>query len=148
MEEVFVIETKGFRILQIWWKTQMFFSKKEQSTDQLFQKQKFCSKEGSWNSSHWTVNHDAHAQLCSTAWKKRFWMAVSLSDSCGCVCQRGSYCCLLAVLSTWYARKHTFQESVCVHYIILSAEKHCPKSPRKLLLEYWQKEIKMKYCFW
>lgn len=41
-------------------------------------------------------------------------MAVSLGDSCGCVCQRGSYCCLLAVLSTWYAREHTFRnQHVC-----------------------------------
>lgn len=124
-----------------------FFPPKQRTKQRLvIPKAKFGSKEASWNCSQWTINHSAHAQLCSTAWKKSFWMAVSLSDSCGCVCQRGSYCCLLAVLSTWYARKHTFQESVCVCYII--SHKTSSQPPGKLLLEYWRKEIKMKYYVW
>lgn len=119
-----------------------FFQRTKQRLAVL--KAKSASEKVSWSCSQWTINHSAHAQLCSTAWKKSFLMAVSLGDSCGCVCQRGGYFCLLAVLSAWYAREHTFgNQHVCtvLSYLAQNIVPDPWKTPAGVLPERDKNEV-------
>lgn len=113
MEEVFVAETKGFGTLQIWWKTWLIFFQIKNKAETGCFKSKIWFKGGCWNCSQWTINHSAHAQLCSHCIEEK----VSDGNSCGCVCQRGSYCCLLAALSCGMLESTLFRNQ-CVGTIL------------------------------
>lgn len=148
MEEVFVTETKGFRTLQIWQKTRLFFffsfqTKNKAETGRCKSKNRF--KGGLLELQ--SVNHKSQCpcpavQCCieekvldGSVPQRQLWM---------CMPERQKLlftCCAINVVCQ---KAHFLGISVRALYYLISC-KTLSQPPGKLLLEYWQKEIKMKY---